>query len=588
MRDIVYFCAAPALVGPKERSARAPLSTTVINRNMEVVLGVSKDIISKSILKTQSQLMDICTVPFDRVPQFSQKDIAYATANDALRPFFKYPVRLDAFEQVMADKSHDDTKREVLVRVLEEQYAGLETSAAVKKNIRALRQADTFTVTTAHQPSLFTGPLYYIYKIFSAINLAEQLNARYPDRHVVPVFINGGEDHDFEEINHAHIFGKTVTWENEESGPVGNRDTVSLQPALEELREILGESDNARAIYDVIHRAYTEHPRYGEAVNQLVNELFRDFGLVVLNMSHPDLKRLFIPIMREELVEQPSRAFVEATTAQLEAAGFSGQAYAREINLFYLGEGLDMRKRFEAEDGDYRVVDTDIAFSEAKLLEELEAHPERFSPNVVMRPLYQELVLPNLAYIGGGGELAYWLERRSQFDHFGINYPMLVRRNSALLIDKGSSKRMTKLELGLEDLFEDVEVLVKRYVRQHTENEISLSDQKKQLQAIFEEVLDKAREIDKTLVKSTKSEQAKVMNSLDTLEGKLLRAEKQRHDIAINQIRSLKDKLFPHNGLQERYDNFLPYYLRYGDAFFSMLKEHLDPLQPGMVVLWDK
>jgi bacillithiol biosynthesis cysteine-adding enzyme BshC len=532
--------------------------------------------------------MEICTIPFDQIPQFSSKDIAYATGNKALRPFFKYPVRLDAFEQVMEDKGRDDTDRATLVDALENQYSGLETSEAVKKNIQALRQPTTFTVTTAHQPSLFTGPLYYIYKIISTINLAEQLNARYPDRHVVPVFINGGEDHDFAEVNHAHIFGKTVTWENDESGPVGQMHTASLQSVLAELQEILGDSEHASRIYDIIHRAYTGHERYGDATNQLVNELFREYGLVVINMSHPTLKRLFIPIMREELLEQPSRAFVEATTAQLEAAGFSGQAYAREINLFYLGERLDMRKRFEADGDRYRVVDTDIVFSKEELLAELEAHPERFSPNVVMRPLYQELVLPNLAYIGGGGELAYWLERKTQFEHFGINYPMLVRRNSALLIDKGSSKRMAKLELGLEDLFEDVEVLVKRYVRQNTENEISLSDQKKELQRIFDDIIEKAQEIDKTLVKSTKSEQAKVMNSLDTLEGKLLRAEKQRHDIAINQIRSLKDKLFPGNGLQERYDNFLTFYLRYGDDFLPMLKEHLDPMKPGMVVWWDK
>ena len=529
--------------------------------------------------------MEIRTKPFDQIPQFSQKDIAYATGHQALRPFFKYEVDLHSFHQVIRDKKADHTDRETLVRVLREQYARLETSDAVRKNIDALSLSSTFTVVTAHQPSLFTGPLYYLYKIFSAINLSEQINDKYPAHHIVPVFINGGEDHDFGEVNHAHIFGRTLTWENDENGPVGMMRTDTLRPVLDELKDVLGNSDKAQHIFPLIEQAYTSHGRYGEATNHLVNALFKDYGLVVLNMSHPDLKRLFIPIMKEELVEQASRQFVEATTAGLEAAGFSGQAYAREINLFYLGD--QMRNRIELEGGTYRIVDTDISFSRDELLHELEAHPERFSPNVVMRPLYQETVLPNLAYIGGGGELAYWLERQTQFEHFNLNYPMLVRRNSALFIDQSSSKRMEKLGLTVDDLFEDVEVLVKRYVRDNTENELSLDEEKRRLQEIFDAVIEKAQEIDKTLVKSTKSEQAKVMNSIETLESKLMRAEKSRHDIAINQIRSLKEKLFPQNGLQERYDNFLTFFTRYGDEFFDLLKANLDPLKEGMVVFRD-
>lgn len=529
--------------------------------------------------------MEICTIPFDRVPQLSEKDIAYATNHEALRPFYKYEVNLDSFEKVITDKKKDDTDRKLLHEVLQQQYKKLDTTRAVLDNIDALLRSETFTVTTAHQPSLFTGPLYYIYKIISTINLAESLRERYPDHRFVPIFISGGEDHDFEEVNHTYLFGKEITWENDESGAVGRMKTESLQPALEQLKDILGSSDRAGKVYDMIREAYTSHEYYGEATMHLVNELFKDYGLVILNMTNAPLKRRFIPIMQEELIKHPSKGLVEATTAQLESAGFSGQAHAREINLFYLRDQL--RNRIVEENGHYEVVDTDYRFTKEEILEELEQHPERFSPNVVMRPLYQELILPNLAYIGGGGEISYWLERQTQFEHFGINFPMLVRRNSALWIDKGSSKRMDKLELSVEDLFEDVEVLVKRYVKKHTENELSLSEEKRRLKEIFDQIIGKAKEIDKTLVKSTKSEHAKVINSMETLEGKLIRAEKNRHDIAINQIRSLKDKLFPEGGLQERYENFINFYLRYGDEFFEVLKENLHPLEPGFVVIRD-
>ena len=230
-------------------------------------------------------------------------------------------------------------------------------------------------------------------------------------------------------------------------------------------------------------------------------------------------------------------------------------------------------------------MNTDIRFTGEELRAELQAHPERFSPNVITRPLYQEYILPNLAYIGGGGELAYWLERKEQFAHFDIPFPMLIRRNSVLWIDKGSVKRMEKVEIGLEDLLGDVEVLVKRYVKEHTENELSLKEEKKQISQIYNHIMDQAKEIDPTLVKSVKAELAKQMNSLATIETKLIRAEKNRHEIAINQIRSLKDKLFPNNGLQERHDNFMSIYLKHGRQFFEVLLEHLDPLDMGNFVV---
>ncbi len=533
-----------------------------------------------------STSMDIRTVPFKEIPQLSERDVAYATAQKPLRPFYKYDVRLEAFAEVISDKEKDKTDRATLIRVLREQYSQLEMSDAVARQLDALERDNTFTVTTAHQPALFTGPLYYVYKIFSTIHLAHDLNTHYPDYHVVPMFVNGAEDHDFEEVNHTYLFGNRLTWTNDETGAVGAMSTKSLVPALEELQDILGDSDIAREVFTTVRQAYTEHETYAEATQHLVNALFGKYGLVTINMNHPALKRLFIPLMEKELTEQPSKALVEETCSKLEAIGFDQQAHARPINLFYLRPNL--RARIVQENGEYAVVDTDYAFSKSAMLEELHQHPERFSPNVVMRPLFQELILPNLAYIGGGGELAYWLERKSQFEHFGLNFPMLIRRNSALVIDRGSSKRMDKLELDIEDLFRETDALIKEYVRKNTENEVSLSPEKKALAQVFEQVVEKAQTIDKSLVKATKAEMAKAMNSLDGLEAKLLRAEKNRHDIAINQIRSLRDKLFPGDGLQERHDNFLTFYLRYGDELFELLLQHLDPLKQGMLVFRDK
>jgi len=529
--------------------------------------------------------LEIHRLPFSEVPQFSSRDRAYVAEEAALRPFYLHPPALEQFAEVIAIRETHQPDRQTLVEVLKDQYSNRPKHEEALRAIDALADEQTFTVTTAHQPSLFTGPLYYIYKIVSTIHLARRLQEAYPDHRFVPVFISGGEDHDFEEINHAHLFGKTIRWEQDRGGPVGQLPTESLARPLQELKEILGERDAAQELYEAIREAYTGNEKYGEAAAHLAAGLFGSYGLVVLDMSDARLKRLFIPHFRKELLERPSRALVQTAQDQLEKAGFSGQAHAREINLFYLGPGY--RERIEYTDGRYQVLNQDIQWTEEELLAELERAPERFSPNVVMRPLYQEFILPNLAYIGGGGELAYWLERKAQFEHFGIPYPMLVRRNSVLWIDRTTAKKMDKVGLSIPDLFEDTEVLVKRYVRKHTENELSLKEEKKAIQQLLDQVVEKAREIDPTLVKSTKGEGTKMLNGLNALEAKLIRAEKNNHDIAINQIRSVKERLFPGDGLQERHDNFMTFYLRYGEEFMETLLRELDPLRKEMIVVYD-
>ncbi|RME97570.1 MAG: bacillithiol biosynthesis cysteine-adding enzyme BshC, partial [Bacteroidetes bacterium] len=369
-------------------------------------------------------------------------------------------------------------------------------------------------------------------------------------------------------------------------GAVGARSTQTLSKALAQLKEVLGESPEAQYIYEQLEAAYQRHETYGMATADYVHQLFGRYGLLVLDMARPAFKRAFVPIMEEELFEQASQAYIEAAQAQLEAVGFSGQAHAREINLFYLGQGY--RERIVKEGDTYLVLNQDLQFSAAQLREELRAHPERFSPNVIMRPLFQELILPNLAYVGGGGEIAYWLERKEQFAHFGIPFPMLIRRNSLLWLDRGNCQRMDKLGLTVEDLFQDTDALIRAYVTKSAQSELTIAEEKAQLESLFQSIANKARDIDPTLAKAILAEYTRQAKSLDNLEGRLLRAEKQKHETALNQIRKLKEKLFPNNGLQERYDNFLNFYPRYGDRFFEILLTHLDPLTEGFVVIADR
>lgn len=530
--------------------------------------------------------MEIFKKPFREVPQFSSKDIAYATGADALQPFYKYSVSLESFATILHDRKQFPVNREVLVETLRRQYAQFPTTDAVKENIEALLSENTFTVITAHQPALFTGPLYYIFKIISTLRLVQELRETYPDYQFVPVFINGSEDHDFAEINHTNLFGRPIEWQNDESGACGMMRTDTLADVLKELKDTLGGSDRAQQAYQIIEKAYTNHQTYGEAAQALVNSLFADYGLVVANMNDAALKRLFIPQLEKEIFDQFSHPYVTKTQEELDKVGFGDQAYAREINIFYLRDQL--RARIEQDGHHYKVVDTDFHFTKEELQQEIQNHPERFSPNVVMRPIYQEAIFPNLAYIGGGGELSYWLERKSQFEAFGLNYPMLIRRNSALWVDKGSTKKLDKLGLHINQLFEDTEVLIKRYVKENTENEINLKDEKAAIEATLVKVSEKAKEVDPSLEGKVLAENAKIIKSIENLEGRLMKAEKDRFEISLNQIRKIKDKLFPDNGLQERHENFLSLYIKYGDDFFDILYKHLNPLEEGLVVFVER
>ena len=483
---------------------------------------------------------------------------------------------LAGFGKVMTDRLQYPVDRVTLHEQVTKAYASVVLSPIQQSNIKSLLLDNTFTVITAHQPSLFGGPMYYIYKICSVINLSQQLNSRYPDTHVVPVFINGSEDHDFDEIDHFNIFGKDIKWEREAEGPVGRLTTKGLQDVLNQTQSILGDSENAVDILNILQKALKTASNYNDFVFRFVNALFAKYGLLVINTDNKVLKSNFRNILRKEIIDRPSQKIVLSTQEELTGKGFKAQAHPRDINLFYLGYGG--RQRITFADGKYQIVDTEYSFSELEILEELEKSPENFSPNVVMRPLYQEFTLPNLAYIGGGGEIAYWLERKKQFEEFNVFYPMLIRRNSALLVNKGTQKQTSKLELTTDLLFDRTDSIINAFLLNQVEEDISIEDEKKAIEEAYIIIAEKAKVHDPTLSKSILAEMTKQLKSVDNLGGRIKRVLKSKEETNVNRIKKLKEKLFPGDGLQERHDNFLQYYSDLGPELIEYLITNLDPL----------
>lgn len=519
---------------------------------------------------------------------FSKTILDYLQEHPKLRPFYTYNFNLDEFRQVIDNVCIKCHNRSLLFDVFQKQYQALTTDEKVQKNIDSLASEDTLVVVTGHQANLFTGPLYFIYKIVSAIKLAEQLNANYPDRHFVPIYWMGSEDHDFAEINHFHLFGKKLTWEldtQQTKGATGRLSTESLSGVIEELSELLGNAPNAQQLLQLLQESYLSSKTLAQGTQHFVNQLFGKYGLLVLDQDESELKREFLKEIKDELETQSSFTLVEKSNQQLQKNGYTPQAHSRPINLFYLTDEFRERIVFNEANQTYNVLNTSFQFSLTELLLEVEKYPERFSPNVILRPVYQQKLLPCVAYIGGGGELAYWMQLKEIFTHHKVHFPMLVLRNSVLWIDKKSAKKMQQLNLSTTEIFQQTDQIINAYVQANTKNRLDLREQKATLKTVFQQILDKALAIDGSLKASVEGEAKKLNKSINTLESKLLRAEKRKYDTAIQQIKGLRAKLFPNDSLQERHNNFIPFYLNYGEQFIDTLYEQLDPLNKQFTVL---
>lgn len=531
--------------------------------------------------------MDIDCLPFKNTGYFSKLICDYVAEDPELIPFYNNFPHLANFEDQIAEKkdSFPLENRKVLQSALKHQYKNHQISESTKEHIEALANENTFTVVTGHQLNLFTGPLYFLYKIISTINLCKQLKQQYPEQHFVPIYWMATEDHDFEEINYFNFKGKKVHWNKEAAGAVGHLSTNGLEEVLTTYANLLGTSTNATKLKELFEAAYLKHENLTEATRFLANALFGEHGLVIVDGDDSNLKRLLIPYVKKDILEQVSHKAVSETIDKLQGLpnDYGVQVNPREINYFYLLDGL--RERIIEQEGSYIVNDTPITFSKEELVAELNAYPERFSPNVIARPLYQEVILPSLCYIGGGGELAYWLELKAAFAAMKVPFPMLLLRNSALVITQKQKEKLRKLDISLEDIFLKQNTLINKKIRQVSNIDIDFTPQKTILEAQFKDLYELAEQTDKSFLGAVKAQEVKQKKGLDNLEKRLLKAQKSKLADHVSRLAELQNELFPGKSLQERNLNFSELYLEYGESLVPMLFKALHPLKQEFMIL---
>lgn len=515
---------------------------------------------------------------FRATHHFSELVYNYVEQSEEFKDFITDFPNAEAFKHQISLKSanYHSQNRLLVAEALEADYARVEGSEKVKNHLNLLRQNNTFTVTTGHQLNLFTGPLYFFYKIIATINLCEELSLLNPDYNFVPIYWMASEDHDFEEINFFNFKREKITWESSQKGPVGEFLTKDITVRLEQLQTAFGDHDYAQDLIQLFQEAYTAHETLAEAHFYLVNKLFGHYGLLVLDANKKSLKSAFKTYIKNELLQQVSYQSVQEQSKRLKSVGYNIQVNPRDINLFYIDRGV--RERIVKESNRYQVLETKIDFSESEILQLLEDHPEKFSPNVITRPLYQEVLLPNLCYIGGGGELAYWLQLKSFFDQQSVVFPLLLLRSSVLLYSDKSAKKLKQLDLEVKDLFLDPLALEEKLVKRESTVDINFSKQVKFLKQQFSDLYQVALRTDASFEGAVAAQEQKQINGLMHLEKRLLKAQKRQLKEYTKRALALQEMLFPEAGLQERHLNFSEVYVDNGHQFISILKENLQPL----------
>jgi bacillithiol biosynthesis cysteine-adding enzyme BshC len=512
--------------------------------------------------------VDCKKVDLEKIGAFPKFFLDYINKIDSLKPFYGAYPEIANFREIIDKKTFTGSKREKLVAELEKQYEGL----SFKPDLDILLKENTFTVTTGHQLNIFTGPLYIIFKIVTAINLAKKLKNTYPNYNFVPVYWMASEDHDLEEIQSFRAFGRKYKWKTDQTGAVGR-----MKPdGLAEIGDQLGKEAS------FFKDAYAKNSTLANAVRDYMHHLFGTYGLVTIDADSRLLKSQFQSVMKDDLLNNTAYGLVNERTSQIENLGYKTQISPREINFFYLDKNL--RERIVKTESGFEVLHTDLTFSQSQMEDIIINEPEKLSPNVVLRPLYEEWILPNLAYIGGPSEVPYWLQLKPVFEHYKEAFPALLPRNFGLILDAKSKENLDKLNFSLEDIFKPTDDLKKEYVKANSQMELDLNKELDVLNEIYSSIKQKADSLDITLGRTTEAFETKSIDLIKKLEKRLIRAEKRNHSEAMTKIEQIREHLCPGGGLQERKDNMLNFY-SLDNLFIEQLLEAFDPLNYSFNVI---
>ena len=495
-------------------------------------------------------MIELEKISFEETQNFSKKFLRHVNSEQ---------INLKNIYLKTKEISYVEKKRKVLQKSLVKQYEKINCSNKVVENINQLKNKNTFTVTTGHQLNIFTGPLYVIYKIISTINLASKLKKKYPKKNFVPIYWMASEDHDFDEIKSFYLYGKNYSWDIKTSGAVGDINPKTIKNLFKNIPEKIS----------LFEKAYLKNSKLSNSVLYYMNELFGKYGLIILDPNNRNYKKLFLEVIKDDIVNNSIKNLQSKSSKK-------NLVHIRKINFFYLKKNL--RERIIKEKNKYKINNTSISFSEKEIINKLNSNSEFFSPNVIMRCLYQQSIIPNIAYVGGPSEIEYWLEFKDYFNFYNIPFPIIIPRNFVIIINEKIKTKLEKLNIKLSDIFKNKNELEKIILKYQSKNKFDLINEKQNIGKEIEKIIDKSKAIDKSLNGKILALKKKTINEINSLEKRLIKEEKKNHQKSLNELDKIMSKLFPDNILQERKENFLNYYLSDKNLVDTLIK-NLDPLK---------
>lgn len=529
-------------------------------------------------------------INFSQIPAHQNLFLDYIEEFDNVARFYGKNFRdieqyLPHFQKLARqDKPH----RAVLSEIIQTQYHNQKISKATQHNIELLASPNTIAVVTGQQLGLFGGPLYTFYKTITAIKLCKYLGEQYPDFNFVPVFWLEGDDHDFDEVRNFSILSNdnsllNIKYEDglEEEinrGSIGGlKFNENLNTVFESVNSSLRETEFKASLVDLLKSIYQPGKTFLEAFRELMMNFFDEYGLVIFNPLDSKAKRLLIPVFKKAIAEyaEQSTALVERS-AELEET-YHAQVKVKPINMFYVDE--TERLLIEPTDtGDLRLKGKRKKFSFEDLLNQIEFTPEKFSPNVLLRPICQDYLFSTGFYIGGPGEISYFAQVNPLYEIFNIEEPFIYPRSSATIVEQGVNQVLTKHSFTYTDIFSEEEELIRRIVSASSELNLEalFAKSNEEVTKIFAEISEKLTLVDKTLGDLSEKSKQKIEQTLDYLKNKSSDAEKRKYDTSIRQITKVRNILFPNGSLQEREINFIYFVNKYGMDFMKWMYNELE------------
>ncbi|KQS95190.1 bacillithiol biosynthesis cysteine-adding enzyme BshC [Chryseobacterium sp. Leaf394] len=497
--------------------------------------------------------------------------------------FEEYTFSKNNFQKQIQNKkaSFSDEQRQILFDELNAQLSDLKLSDLQKRNLDFIKNSETFTITTGHQLNLFTGPAFFIYKILQTVKTCIYLKEQFPEQNFVPVYWMASEDHDFAEINHFKT--KNGFYEvNEKSGGTVGKIKLTDTHFISEFESEFKDHIFGTELILMLKEAYQSGKTLTQSIKILVNRLFSEHGLLIIGGDSKALKAQMTGVFKDEILNSSLNKKSKEKVDFLTEKYGKVQVNPRDINLFYLSE---TRNRIDPFQDKFLVNDTEISLSGDEIVAELNSFPEKFSPNALMRPVYQEKILPNLAYIGGNAEIMYWLELKDYFDSLQIPFPVLIPRNSMVFVDGKVLGKIDQLDLNIEDFFGNFTKVTNRKILDDNEILKTLEEKEKLLKSHFENLKLLAEKTEKSFGNMVKGEEVRQMKSFDRLRKRLLKAEKIKQGELLDRLETLFMEINPAKIWQERVLNFSVFFADHGTQWIETCYREMDVTESKLIIV---